>query len=234
MSDAIALELTRYSKVRPRRKSRNILMRLSSANELTRKEMSGTLMLERPSMDKMSRTSLGERLNCRPPLRADLEGPTPCSYSAQLPAPAIHCSRINPKAKYIRDALPNPSTDVWTHNISLTLKTPGPLSYLSHNVMGLRCPVVRQAPAFSLTPRRLVYAGSGGVTAPSPDSYDSAKAMEQTLTHHPVFSIATRKNFSTMPSTPGPAHYHPLHTITQHQGPAFSMQRRRENRMRTF
>lgn len=38
----------------------------------------------------------------RPPIRTDLDGPTPCTYSAMFPTKAVHGTKISPKTKYAR------------------------------------------------------------------------------------------------------------------------------------
>lgn len=204
-------------------------MRLASLTSVPNSELSNYVILERPTASSWKYMSQKSCRESRPPLRSDLQGPTPCTYSARLPSNAIHGTKISPKTKYSRNALPYPTTDLWTFNVAVSGKSPTPCSYTAPNVLGRSCPIKREAPSFTMGTRTIkpMLNKPGADKDPAPTAYNCAQSMEYVFERSPSFSIQVKREGRHGGSTPGPAHYRPDRTPTLNKSPAFTMGYRR-------
>ncbi|XP_041370662.1 uncharacterized protein LOC121384363 [Gigantopelta aegis] len=166
--------------------------------------------------------------NARPPLRIDMEGPGPCSYSPrnkplnETNAPSF---TFGSKCYIEKDGGSRTSWEkswfqsphVWTNKTDFSSDGPwpAPSSYRQLSLFGPRQRTATEAPSYSFGRKSAVFSLNkpGSDKEPSPVEYDRHLADNLILTRQPSFTHQFRVHgtvlWGSRELTPGPAAYSP-------------------------
>ncbi|PVD21997.1 hypothetical protein C0Q70_17800 [Pomacea canaliculata] len=187
-----------------------------------------------------------EATNARPPLRIDMEGPTPCTYSPRVKplqetnAPAFTFgSRCQPekdggsRTSWAKTWFQTPH--VWLNKVDFGREElwPSPAQYHKPSCLGPRQRTMPEAPSYTFGHRSeysIVKQGAG--KEPSPNEYQPHLADKIVLRRSPAFTHQLRREGTVLwgasEITPGPAFYNPV--VPSREAPAFTIRGiRREN-----
>ncbi|XP_022320017.2 uncharacterized protein LOC111122525 isoform X2 [Crassostrea virginica] len=182
-----------------------------------------------------------EANSARPPLRIDMEGPGPCTYSPQnkplyeTNAPSWSFgSKTQPdkdgggrtsweKSWFQGPHLYQQKTDFFSDN-----SWPTPSSYTQRPLLGPRQRTTLEAPSFSIGVRRKFdLAKPESTKQPSPVDYEKNQADKVVYRSSPCFSHQFRREgtilWSHNEKTPGPAAYSPRVEQSKLMRPAFTI-----------
>lgn len=182
-----------------------------------------------------------EANSARPPLRIDMEGPGPCTYSPQnkplyeTNAPSWSFgSKTQPdkdgggrtsweKSWFQSPHIYQQKTDFFSDNA-----WPTPSSYTQRPLLGPRQRTTIEAPSFSIGVRRKIdLSNPGSFKQPSPGEYEKNQADKVVYRSSPAFSHQFRREGTVLWShnekTPGPAAYSPRLDNSKLMSPAFTI-----------
>ncbi|XP_076436422.1 uncharacterized protein LOC143275959 [Babylonia areolata] len=181
-----------------------------------------------------------EATNARPPLRIDMEGPTPCSYTPRVKplsetnAPAFTFgSKCQPektggsRTAWTKSWFQTPH--VWHNKVDFTRETlwPSPSHYPKGSSLGPRQRTMPEAPSFTFG-HKMAYSivKPGAPKEPSPNEYKRQMADGLVLKRGPSFTHQLRREGTVLwgasEKTPGPAAYSPSKSGVER--PSFTIQ----------
>ncbi|ELU08649.1 hypothetical protein CAPTEDRAFT_215055 [Capitella teleta] len=183
--------------------------------------------------------------NSRPPLRVDMDGPGPCSYSIpsrpqrETKAPSYTFGRRTfveklggARTSWEKTWFQNSHAWHQKTDFHSDRKWPAPPSYKQESSLGPKQKRRTSFPAYSIGVRRQIVLKEKRDTEddPSPDEYKSEPARVYVLPKAPSFSHGLRRGGTVLwantecQNTPGPGSYRSgVQAVKQH-GPAFSIQ----------
>lgn len=188
--------------------------------------------------------TLDQALSARPPLRLDMEGPTPCSYTPSTkplsetnsPQWSFGQKTFNEKAGGGRTSWEKTwfqSPHVWLQKADFYQdnRWPNPNQYQSQPAMGPYHPVAKAGVSHSIGIRRTISINKkGSNTEPAPNEYDKEISDLTTRKRAPAYSHSLRRNGTILWSVgesldnPGPGTYSPQTTFVQPHKPSFTIQ----------
>jgi len=192
-----------------------------------------------------------EATQSRPPLRIDMEGPGPTTYSplnkplmeTNAPCFTFGTKCVPEKAGGSRTSWGKAwfqSDHVWHTKADYVREGlwPSPSSYRAPPVLGPRQKTVTEAPSFTFGHKQAFsIIKPGAHKEPSPVDYERQKADAQVLRRGPSFSHQFRREgtvlWSGLEPTPGPAHYCPT-SSARVPHPAFSIRGLRGDKSHTL
>jgi hypothetical protein len=182
-------------------------------------------MLQKPK--SVTYKSLRECRESRPPLKSDLAGPNPASYTPRGLESNVSCV-ISPKPLNHRKegrTLAS-SNEIWTYRVAPIDQGPTPSTYMMDNVFGMHQPVRHEPPSFTMGRKGTssLSVKKEKMLAPGPDQYSVSESDEFVFHKWPSYSIGCKRTPNKGPS-PGPAQYSPNYNYTQAHGPQYSMSR---------
>ncbi|KAH9503385.1 Protein stpg3 [Bulinus truncatus] len=185
--------------------------------------------------------SWDEANNARPPLKLDMEGPSPWTYSPNnKPLNESNAPAYTFGTKCYTEKAGGSSTswgktwfqpiDPW-HNKSdfqRETKWPTPNQYKKPSLLGPRQRTMPESPAYTFGHKyQIIGSKSGNQTLPAPSDYNREKADNLILRSSPSFSHQFRREgtvlWCSLERNPGPAAYTPLVRPRLEQ-PAYSIQ----------
>ncbi|XP_077986996.1 uncharacterized protein LOC144441312 [Glandiceps talaboti] len=167
-----------------------------------------------------------ECMNSRPPLKIDLEGPGPWTYSPRNKplneTNSPHWSfgmRLHEKAgggfkAWQKEWFHSP--DNYTHRLRFDNKWPTPATYNINTLVGVRSQTKTAYPSFTIIGKRgkFAIAKPGSDKEPAPNAYDRDKADRLVMKTAPAYSHSFRHKGTTLWAkselTPAPCNYNPL------------------------
>ncbi|KAJ8301004.1 hypothetical protein KUTeg_022523 [Tegillarca granosa] len=182
-----------------------------------------------------------EANNHRPPLRIDMEGPGPWSYSPrnkplyETNSPSwTFGSKTQPDkeggARTSWEKSWFQTANVWQQKVDFYSETswPAPSTYKQKPLLGPKQRTFTEAPSFSIGVRKDFLIGKPGADKePSSADYDSSNADKQLFSRGPSFSHQFRREGTVLwgnsERTPGPAAYFPRVQTSKPSGPNFSI-----------
>ncbi|XP_021351159.1 uncharacterized protein LOC110448961 isoform X1 [Mizuhopecten yessoensis] len=179
--------------------------------------------------------------NARPPLRVDMEGPGPCSYSpcnkplgeTNAPSWTFRAKCAPEKAGGARTSWEKPwfqSPHIWQTKTDFFNDTswPTPNLYKQKSLLGPRQRTMTEAPSFTIGVRKEVSMNKAGSSKePSPNEYEKDTADKLVHQRGPSYSHQFRRSgtvlWPSIEKTPGPAAYTPVYAQNKTSGPAFTI-----------
>ncbi|XP_050395039.2 uncharacterized protein LOC126812613 [Patella vulgata] len=208
------------------------LIRLASLSARNNKDSNGQSTFYSPPKPTPKVISLDDAINARPPLRIDMEGPTPCSYSPRnKPLHEKNSPSWTFGQKCYVEKIGGARTSwgkiwfqtphVWHNKVDFNAEAewPSPTHYPQPPTLGTKQATTIESPAFTFgsKPKKsssLIKPGSENM--PSPVDYDRQLADRQTHERHPAFTHQFRRDgtvlWETIEPTPGPGAYSPRST----------------------
>ncbi|XP_071115721.1 uncharacterized protein [Haliotis cracherodii] len=182
-----------------------------------------------------------EANNARPPLRFDMEGPSPWTYSPrnkplyETNAPAwTFGARCSPereggsRTSWAKTWFQTPH--VWHTKVDFVSDGtwPTPNLYKKGSLLGPRQRTMPESPSYSMGRKGdFSITKQGAAKEPSPGEYDTHHSDRALFRRHPAYSHQFRREgtilWSSAEDTPGPGSYTPTSSTRPH-GPAFSIQ----------
>ncbi|XP_070581679.1 neurofilament medium polypeptide-like [Ptychodera flava] len=166
-----------------------------------------------------------ECMNSRPPLRIDMEGPGPWSYSprnkplSETNAPEwtfgmrLHERSGGGYKAWHKEWYHSP--DNYTHRLRFDQKWPTPATYNIGTLVGIRPQTKPSTPSFTIIGKRGTFsiAKRGSDKEPGPNQYNREKADRLVLRTAPAYTHSLRHRGTTLWSkselTPAPCNYNP-------------------------
>lgn len=201
----------------------------------------GSLYYEEPK--KPAKVLTWEQANnARPPLRIDMEGPGPCTYSPHNVKPLNETNSpvwtFGGKCDPERDGGCRTSWEktwfqsphIWQTKVDFYNDTswPSPNNYRQRSLLGPRQRTYTEAPSFSIgTRKEFSLEKKGAEKDPSPNNYEKEQADKATFPKAPSYSHQFRRSGTILwahpGKTPGPAAYTPRFESGKTNKPAFTI-----------
>ncbi|VDI72744.1 Hypothetical predicted protein [Mytilus galloprovincialis] len=183
-----------------------------------------------------------EANNARPPLRIDMEGPGPCTYSAHNVKPLNETNspvwtfggKCDPereggcRTSWEKTWFQTPH--IWQTKVDFYNDTswPSPNIYKQRPLLGPKQRTFSEAPSFTIGNRKqLNLEKKGSDKEPSPNSYEKSSADKSTFNKAPAYSHQFRRSGTVLwahpGKTPGPAAYTPRFDTNKTNKPAFTI-----------
>ncbi|XP_064649526.1 protein STPG3-like [Lineus longissimus] len=189
--------------------------------------------------------TLDKAMNARPPLRKDMEGPTPCTYTPQVRpgernAPSFSFGRktwpekdgFGARTSWSKTWFNTPN--IWQDKVDFhsERRWPSPGHYPQKSMIGQKQYSSREAPSFTIGTRKdFVMTKKGVENDPSPNEYHPGRADKVVHRSAPGFSHQFRRDtilWNSKEATPDPGQYRGRLTPTRHHRPTYSFGFRRE------
>lgn len=180
--------------------------------------------------------------NARPPLRIDMEGPGPCTYSPHTVKPLNETnspvwtfgSKCDPereggcRTSWEKTWFQSPH--IWQTKVDFYNDTswPSPTLYKQKSLLGPRQRTFTEAPCFSIGNRKnFSLEKKGAEKEPSPNNYEKSSADKVTFPKAPAYTHQFRRSGTVLwahpNKTPGPAAYTPRFEFGKSSKPAFTI-----------
>ncbi|KAL3871496.1 hypothetical protein ACJMK2_039490 [Sinanodonta woodiana] len=185
--------------------------------------------------------TLNEATESRPPLRVDMDGPGPWTYSPRnkpLNETNSPSWTFGAKTQPEKDGGSRTSwektwfqsPEVWSNKVDFHSDAawPTPTQYKQRPTLGPRQRTMPESPSYTIGVRKeLSLVKSGADKEPSPVDYDRDKADVIVMKRGPAFSHQFRREgtlvWSSKDKTPGPGAYNPTMNFSKPHNPAFTI-----------
>ncbi|ESP04979.1 hypothetical protein LOTGIDRAFT_230033 [Lottia gigantea] len=207
------------------------LIRLASRSARNSADSEGKSTFYSPPKPTPKVVSLDEAINSRPPLRIDLDGPNPCTYSPRnkplhennSPSWSFGKKCYIEKSGGARTSWGKmwyQTPHVWQYKVDFNadVEWPSPAHYPQPPLLGQKQPTVHEAPSYSIGVRKNTSSSYriGVENMPSPIDYDRQTADRLTHPRQPAFTHQFRREGTVLwgntEPTPGPGSYSPRGT----------------------